>query len=308
VKQFQGVSKRAKELLESGETHDIEYKLNLRGLHPEDLVAFANSVRGGAILIGVQEFTGDDGVQHGRAVGCAIDDEARLQVLGKSLSCSPAVEIDLIAENVSRTPFFRIEIPSGSHKPYATSSGTYKIREDARNAPLLPEQLLKLFLDREGSEFRVRFSEATGALESRMNEALSAVKTLEIAVSERIEEIGRTLGWAEYKAGDAADTIETVQAQVAKLSREQDNQTRRIRALVRTTGADDPIRREAENEILEYVLKKLADDPELLRAAQAGQSLSVSLSGAAAAEVDQDDLKRIFLEAVRRLATVEGNS
>jgi predicted HTH transcriptional regulator len=54
-KQYSGISKRAKTLLKSGETREVDYKENTRGLHAEDLVAFANSPSGGAILLGVEE-------------------------------------------------------------------------------------------------------------------------------------------------------------------------------------------------------------------------------------------------------------
>ena len=301
-KQYGGISRWAKFLLKSGETREVDYKENLKGLHAEDLVAFANSANGGAILIGVEEFTSTAGIQQGRPIGCPVDDDARLQVLSKALSCSPAVEIELFTENVSGTPFFRIEIPSGSHKPYSTSSGTYKIREDSRNNPLLPEALLKMFLDREGSEFRTRFSEATGSLETRMQEALAAVKMLEDAVADKIKEIGSSLGWAEYKAGEAADKIESVESQVVTLADEQMKQTRRIKAIALKVGAEDPVKEETEKEALDLLVKKLADDPHLLKSAKAGKSLSLSLTGNSAAEIEKEDLTRLFHEAVLQLS------
>jgi hypothetical protein len=305
AKQYSGISKRARTLLKGGETREVDYKENARGLHTEDLVAFANSPTGGAILLGVEEFTNEDGAQQGRAIGCSVDDDARLQVLSKALSCSPAVETELFIENLSRQPFLRVEIPSGAHKPYATSSGTYKIREDSRNNPLLPEALLKMFLEREGTEFRERFAEATGALQSRMQEALSAVNSLEGEVSKKIEEIGSSLGWAEYKAGDAADTIETVQSQVTRLAHEVADQTKRLRAIAANTGAKDPVKEAAELEVLEFLKKKLSDDPKLLKAAASGESLSVTLQGNASAELSKEDLTRLFHEAVKQLSNAQ---
>jgi hypothetical protein len=300
--QFSTLSRRARSLLASGESRDVDYKENARGLHSEDLVAFANSPTGGAILLGVQEFTNTGGTQEGRAVGCAVDDDAKLQVLSKALSCSPAVEIELFVENLATMPFLRIEIPSGGHKPYATSSGTYKIREDSRNNPLLPEALLRMFLEREGSEFRRRFSEATSGLTSRMQEASAAVEALGATVSDKIEEIGSSLGWAEYKAGEAADTIETVQAQVSRIKTEMGEQTKRLRAIAAKTGAKDPVKEAAELEVLEFIKKKLSDDPKLLEAAARGESLSVTLQGNASAEITKDDLSKLFQQAVSDLS------
>lgn len=163
----------------SGESKDVDYKESVKGLHAEDLTAFANSESGGAILIGVREATGPHGKQVGEPTGHPIDDASRLQILDKALSCSPPVLVELYSENLDHLPFYRVEIPSGAQKPYATGSGTYKIREDGRNSSLLPEQLLNMFLERESAEFRSRFSEATGKLESSMAEALELVENLE---------------------------------------------------------------------------------------------------------------------------------
>jgi ATP-dependent DNA helicase RecG len=196
---FQGISKRARTLLSGGESKDVDYKEKVKGLHAEDLVAFANSENGGAILIGVREVAGHDGKQKGEPIGHPIDDDSRLQIMGKALSCSPPGQVEVFVENLGHLPFFRVEIPSGAHRPYATNSGTYKIREDGRNNPLLPEQLLKMFLEREGEEFRARFSEATGQLESRMTEALGLVENLEYVISGKIEDIGSSLGWRNIR-------------------------------------------------------------------------------------------------------------
>jgi predicted HTH transcriptional regulator len=169
---FQGISKRARDLLAAGESKNVDYKEQVKGLHAEDLVAFANSEHGGTILVGVREISGHDTKRKGEPIGLAIDDESRLQIMGKALSCSPPIQIEIFVENYGSLPFYRVEIPSGAHKPYATNSGTYKIREDGRNNSLLPEQLLRMFLEREGQEFRLRFSEATGKLDHTLDGAV----------------------------------------------------------------------------------------------------------------------------------------
>ena len=298
---YQGISKRAQALLSLGEDKSVDYKEKVKGLHAEDLVAFANSANGGAILIGVRESEHPNGTQKGEPVGHAIDDDTRLQIMGKALSCSPPIQIEIYVENLDHLPFYRVEIPSGTHKPYSTNSGTYKIREDGRNNPLHPEPLLKMFLERESEEFRHRFSEATNKLESRMSEALASVNSLEQVISTKIEEIGSSLGWAEYKAGDAADTIETVKAQVSSLASENRKQTQRLRAIARKVEANDPIKQKAEKEVAEYLLEKIKENPNVLEAVKKGESLSVSLSGDAAGELDQDDLNRLFGEVVEKI-------
>ncbi|MDD5301319.1 MAG: ATP-binding protein [Gallionella sp.] len=298
---YQGISKRAKALLSSGEDKSVDYKEKVKGLHAEDLVAFANSANGGAILIGVRETAQSNGMQKGEPLGHLIDDDTRLQIMGKALSCNPPIQIEIYVENLDHLPFYRIEIPSGLHKPYSTNSGTYKIREDGRNNPLHPEPLLKMFLERESEEFRHRFSEATNKLESRMTEALASVNNLEQVISTKIEDIGSSLGWAEYKAGDAADTIETVKAQVTSLASENRKQTQRLRAIARKVDANDPIRQKMEKEVADYLLEKFKENPKVLEAVKNGGALSVSLNGDAADELDQDDLNRLLVEAVKKV-------
>jgi hypothetical protein len=129
-----------------------------------------------------------------------------------------------------------------------------------------------MFLERGGEEFRARFSEATGKLESRMTEALGLVDNLEHVISGKIEDIGSSLGWAEYKAGDAAETIETVQSQVLALAKEAKKQGQSIKALIRKVEADDPIKRKTEEEILEFLIQKLKEDPAVLAAVKKGES------------------------------------
>jgi hypothetical protein len=298
---FKGLSKRARDLLSGGEDRLVDYKEKLNGLHAEDLIAFANSEKGGAILIGVREISQPNGRQVGEPIGVSIDDESKLQIVSKALLCSPPVQAQVFVENLDQAPFFRIEIPSGSRKPHSTSNGTYKIREDGRNDPLLPAALLKMFVESEGAEFRRRFAEATGGLQKEMTKALGLVENLEDAISSRIREIGDTLGWAEYKAGDASDTIDTVQQQVAKLVVDSKKQAKRIKAIVQKVGADDPVKREAEEEVLGELTKKLEAEPKVVAAARDGKSISVSISGSNAEEIGQGDLERLFREA---LATV----
>jgi hypothetical protein len=62
------------------------------------------------------------------------------------------------------------------------------------------------------------------------------------------------------------------------------------------------VKEEAEKEVLEFFVKKLADNPHLLKAAKAGKSLSLSLTGNSAVEIEKEDLTRFFHEAVRKLS------
>ena len=70
--EYKGVSKRAKLLLKQEEGFDVEFKLGQ--LDVKDIVAFANSVNGGAILLGVEEQTKRNGRQMAIIRGCDVGD------------------------------------------------------------------------------------------------------------------------------------------------------------------------------------------------------------------------------------------
>ena len=300
--EFKGISKRGKEVLSRGEDRHVDYKEKVKGLHAEDLVAFANSEDGGCILIGVKEDTDSNGQQVGVPVGCKTDDEAKLQIMGRALSCSPPIQIEIFVENTSSAPFFRVEIPSGSQKPYCTNSGTYKIRENARNQAIHPEQLLSMFLEREGEEFRYRFSQVAGDLEQKMASTLDIVGDLENVISLKIDEISSSMGMAEYEASSAKSTIEDVESYTHAIHRKSKSLEKRLKALLSHFEANDPVKEEAKEEVYGWLIKQLEEDEELLKAAKEGQSLSFTLNSENAAELDKKDLQELLARAVRELS------
>jgi predicted HTH transcriptional regulator len=163
--EYGALSQRARSLLERSEGYELEFKEALHALEPEDMVAFANSEEGGAVLVGVREIETENGRQRGEVVGCAVGDAEKLSILNRAESCMPPVAVDVFVENASRKPFFRVEIPSGPNKPYCTAAGTYKIRGNGRTMPLLPPRLLAMFMASESQEFVERFKVATTELE-----------------------------------------------------------------------------------------------------------------------------------------------
>jgi len=177
-REFQGISERARRLLNGQEDRHVDFKQSASGMDTEDMVAFANTPTGGTILLGIEEAQKPDGRQYGKVIGCAVGDQERLSILSRAESCIPRIEVDVIAENLGDKPFFRIEIPSGPRKPYCTSRGTYKIRGDGANKPLTPRRLLGLFLDSESEEFLDRFRKATEELDAQMNQLLATMNLL----------------------------------------------------------------------------------------------------------------------------------
>lgn len=169
-REYRGISRRAKSLLAKPEGIDVDFKRETNGIKSRDLVSFANSSQGGAILVGVDEYTRSDGLQRGRIVGCNVDDSARLSLINKATDCYPIVDLELVVENIASKPFFRLEIAPGNKRPYCTQRGEYAIRADARSRALYPEELLAMFMDREGTLFLNRFREAVAQLEQRMGQ------------------------------------------------------------------------------------------------------------------------------------------
>lgn len=139
-----------------------------------------------------------------------MGDGEKLKILSKSNQCSPPVRVSIFVENSAKTPFYRIEIPAGPHKPYCTSGGTYKTRGDGRKETLHPPQLLALFLETEGGEFLRRFQEATGNLET-------AVRETKERISVELKELGESVQYTE------STILESLQGIDATASAAQDN-------------------------------------------------------------------------------------
>lgn len=210
--EFKGISKRAKTLLRMEEGYDVEFKKSTGGLDNSDIVAFANSETGGAILIGVKETKTGTGQQKGEVKGCPIGDEEKLKILNKAESCVPPVAVEIFLENSKAKPFYRVEIPSGEEKPYCTPSGIYKIRGDGRTLALLPGRLLTMFMERESEEFVERFREATRGLEeslaSTKRKLKREMKLLLDYIGKMSFNIGRELEGIFYTAQSAEASSE----------------------------------------------------------------------------------------------------
>lgn len=166
---FQGISARAKRLIAGDENQELDFKRSAKGITSDDLVAFANSSTGGTILLGIDEVEDDQGRQKGKVVGCEVSDAMKLLINNRAFSCFPPIDVEIIVENNGKTPFYRIEIPTGKYKPYCTSGGNYKIREDGRNKVLQPDELLDIFLQSDTRNFEDRLKKINGFKEKKIN-------------------------------------------------------------------------------------------------------------------------------------------
>jgi len=173
-KVFEGISPRAQQLLKGTEGVMVDFKRNAKSVSADDLVSFANSVKGGTLLLGIDDTEDNSGRQMGQIVGCEISDGMKLLITNKAFSCFPPVPIEIFIENNGDLPFYRIEIATGQNKPYCTAGGTYKTREDGRNKILHPNELLELFLDSASQQFTERFRRVVKSNDDANIEALKS--------------------------------------------------------------------------------------------------------------------------------------
>jgi ATP-dependent DNA helicase RecG len=179
-KEFRTISKKAREALQYSEGIYFEFKSDPKALKDSTLVAFANSPSGGMILAGIDENTNSEGLQRGIIKGCNVTDKQKQIIMNKASDCIPPIKLDIFTENISKKPFFRIEIPPGKHKPYCTKSGLYLIREDGRNRALHPDELLAIFLSKEGERFLSGFKRSVNLLEDNV---ISSIKFLQTNIN-----------------------------------------------------------------------------------------------------------------------------
>lgn len=201
-------------LINREESYDVEFKENVSGLKSEDLVAFANSENGGIILIGVKEDKTSGGRQKGQVIGTKITDGLKLSILDKAQSCRPAVNIEISVEEVTDFSIYKINIPSGSSKPYCTDSGIYKTRGDGRNQALYPTQLLELFMEQEKNKFINNFRESTKDLEVILKETkqsmVKELNNLESTIDDSLKSIYSSASSAEDSSSSVESTVDGI--------------------------------------------------------------------------------------------------
>ena len=78
---YQGLSERARMLLNREEGSDMDFKRSVSSFKSDDMVAFANAASGGTLMLGVDEMTDERGRQIGKIVGCEINDDAKMTIL-----------------------------------------------------------------------------------------------------------------------------------------------------------------------------------------------------------------------------------
>ena len=114
----------------------VELKGGLEGFDPRIFVAFANSERGGTIMV---------------RVASKQDVKTIHTLTNMADDCVPSVAVDISIESKGEKPYLRIEVPSGMNKPYCTPKGHYVTRADGGIRPLQPNELFTLFQKKTGN-------------------------------------------------------------------------------------------------------------------------------------------------------------
>jgi hypothetical protein len=286
------ISKATKALLAGGESERADFKRSPEGISVEDLVSFANTNGGGSILVGIEERAGSGGAQIGLVKGCDVTDATVLHITNKALSCIPPVAIKIHIENLSKTPFLRVDVPPSQTRPHCTPKGVYCRRDGNRNRPLHPGELLNIFLESEARAFAEKFEGAANRITNELSE-------LEASLDRSIKSMADRLGWADFKLDGTESTLGTILAYARDLNDESKDTSARLRALFKQDKREDPVRSKAREKLLDEVVKELLNDPDLLKKIAAGGSISISAKGKAAVELDKDELRNIISEAIK---------
>lgn len=300
--EYRGLSSRARRLLGQSESVDVEFKRVADAIRDEDLVAFANSAAGGVILAGVREVREAGGQQRGDPVGCPVGDGVKLKIMNRAMSCVPPIHIDIILENSQHLPFYRVEVPSGTSKPYCTGGGDYKIRADGRIRPLHPEALLAFFLQREAEAFRTRFLEVTGKIEGDLRAVLGSVGGIKHAVDDSLQEISSTLHWTDDKVDDTSSTIDRVDSTVNDIDRAVDAVDDRVLAILEHLQIVDPVKQRAKKKLAKLIEKHLRENPSVLPRLRRNEwGLSLTPSSDLRDRLDPKEMNEVASEVVARL-------
>lgn len=296
-KRIKSLRKFTRELLAEGESERSDFKRLPDGISADDLVAFANSEVGGQILAGVEEQVVDK-AQIGIVRGCDVSDATVLKVLNKAVSCIPPVSIDVYIENLNDKPILRVEVPPSQTKPHCTPKGVYCRRDGARNRPLHPSELLRLFLESEASAFAARFEVAAERITAELN-------NLESSLDSSIEKMADQLGWADYQLGDTESTLDSIKGLVAKLTVDTADTNSRLRALFRQDEREDPVQKKARSRFVNRRITEIREDEDLFAHVVAGGRLTVKGKQPEGSDITDDDAEQLLEIAVRHVHETE---
>ncbi|MCF6221995.1 MAG: ATP-binding protein [Robiginitomaculum sp.] len=268
LKRYKTLTKKTLRLLDAGESDLVDYKIGIKGLSPEILVAFANSKGGGTILIGVEDGKDSSDKQIGIPIGHDSSDETLLIISNKASDCIPPIPHNIFVEKFGIQAIIRVEIPDSLARPHCTKSGVYKIRANSRNASLQPNELLDIFMEKEASAFNTRFRKATSNIENNVALTIQTVSKLEETIEDTLNDIMGDIGMAELNAEEATNTIDEVKSIVAQSFAEislqkihAEEQASRTQSLLTSLNAPDPSQQKFFKYITEHLKNEIEKNP-----------------------------------------------
>lgn len=296
------------DLLRRVEDFALDFKRDVRGLHAEDLVSFANTSAGGVILVGVTEEPGANGRQTSRVVGCRTGDNEKLQIVNKAQECIPPVHIEVFEELAGDVAFLRVDIPASGVRPHCTPAGVYKVRADGRNRVLRPDEIAAILLERESESFHARFAEATASLARTLNQVVGEIQGIEASLESQLESISGSAEHASSEASDAAWTLRSLEDSVTSLQRTASVQRRsladvheRLAHLLAAQGVADPVAEREQNALKEELLEYLRAHPD--EGSQWTAGMAVQITSQHTAKLTHDQASRVVNETLHEFAS-----
>lgn len=210
---YNKVSAAAQRILAVGESGRYEFKRDVDVVTPKLLAALANWValdpaRDVAhLLVGVEEIEDKDtGLVYGQPFGLpkGLDKAvARIQDMATKTNPIP-VDVFIIEEGVAETaPFLRIEIRP-TMPPHFDDEGRRQTRQGRSTRALTDDELLRIYLDREGGSFAARFRQTTTELQSAVGAVGSQVDQIAEGIEKNIAQPIHQLAATTQEAADAA--------------------------------------------------------------------------------------------------------
>lgn len=297
------ISKRTLGWLAAGEGKKIEYKRHIDGLTIDDLIAFANSDAGGVILIGVDEDKVEAGKTVGIVVGCDVSDSARLKVHNLAAECVPPIQMKMTTEWEGEKPILIVNVPSSIFRPHSSRGGIYKVRGDGRNLPLLPSQLLAIFVEREEEMFREKFQKASeeleegmGHIQQRMDQVSDGVGNLEVAIERKLTSIIDNIWGAEMEAEEASNRVSALAGLLSEANRGVGFNRDRLKAIIDSSDINDPVKTAVAKALKEKIETRFKSDKKLSEKIARAGNLSLNLTPDERRELSDDEIHKLVVE------------
>lgn len=296
-------SREFQKLLQAGEREDVDFKRDPSGVSADDFVAFANSGSPSLILVGVYEQADESGKQIGHLVGCDVGDGTQLLLTNKAQSCHPPVKIaiDVFHDKASSKAALILSIPTSEARPHCTPKGAYLTRHGTRNVPVLPQELLAIFLENESNAFAKRFADATEHMSENLAATVEEIQQLKSDVSSRIEDISSQMSLSDMTLDDTESLLRTLIRESRELREKVSDADERMKQVVQDSGHEDRLRQRKRTELKNIIKEGLSEKIDSLEEALAVKSFEYTVGQRYADEFDDNARSEIAHEAFAEL-------